>query len=315
MVRNFDNNQLCSFLNTIGIRTYIGSTGKIFPEKGIKPIEVLNAWLKWLRDKGAVFHFRHYMKDIRDKAVLLENKTGEFWYSFDTCVLALGGASWSKTGSDGQWSKILESKGIEVVPFQPANAGMNCDLKIPGGLYEGTVIKNILLRHHLTARKGEITITDYGIEGAPVYYCNRSFREYPEEPVYIDFKPQFDSNTIEQLLSASKNSSEGLRQLKLAKVAIEIIKAGLTKEEYTDLQILSEKIKNFPLSIHSLRPIEEAISTTGGISWKAVHSDLSLKKLPSVYVCGEMLDWDAPTGGYLLQGCFASGFHVGTYLT
>lgn len=311
-VRRFDNVQLVEWLQKIGIETYKGSTGKIFPVKGIKPIELLKAWLGWLQKQGAVFHYEHRMKDFTNESLLIENADGSQWLSFDLIVLALGGGSWSKTGSDAAWVKLFESKGIEIVPLQASNAGMNYDFHPSAEKFAGTVIKNIALSHGNLSRKGEITITEYGFEGATVYYLNGSFRQHPEEPVYIDFKPQWSETQVLERIRTAKNPSEGLKQLKLPKAAIWLIKNELSKADFIQPELLASKIKHFPLQMQSLRPMEEAISTSGGISWKALNEDLSLKKFPDVRVCGEMLDWDAPTGGYLLQACFASGFSAGT---
>lgn len=311
-VRRFDNAQLVEWLKKIGIETYKGSTGKIFPMKGTKPIQVLKAWLAWLERQGGVFNYEHRMTDFTSESLLIENAAGSQWLSFDLIVLALGGGSWSKTGSDAAWVKLFESKGIETVPLQASNAGMNYGFQSSPEKFAGTVIKNIALSHGNLSRKGEITITEYGFEGAPVYYLNGSFRKHPEEPVYIDFKPQWSEAQVLEIIRNAKNASEGLKQLKLSKAAIWLVKNALSKADFIQPELLASKIKHFSLHIQSLRPIEEAISTSGGVSWKAVNEDLSLKKFPHVRICGEMLDWDAPTGGYLLQACFATGFCAGT---
>ncbi len=309
-VRKFDSRQLVEWLKIIGIETYQGSTGKIFPAKGIKPIQVLKAWLGWLEKQGAVFHYEHHVADFSNEALLIRNKAGEQWQAFDRIVLALGGGSWSKTGSDGKWADLFESKGIEVIPLQPSNAGMNYtfqDAEIP----EGSVIKNISVSHGKLSRQGEITITEYGFEGGPIYYLNGSFREYPEMPICIDFKPQLELDRVKATIAKAKSPTEGLKALKLAKAAIWLLKNELTKADFIQPEILAEKVKQLPLQMESLRPMEEAISTSGGVSWDGLNTDLSLKKFPNVHLCGEMLDWDAPTGGYLLQACFASGFCAG----
>lgn len=310
-VRIFDNQQLVEWLKFIGIETYQGSTGKIFPVKGIKPIQVLQAWLDWLKKEGAVFHFEHRMIDFNNESLLIENGKEAQWIDFDKIILALGGGSWSKTGSDAQWVKLFATKQIEVEALQSSNAGMNCDLQLPTEL-EGSVIKNVVVSHKNSKRAGEITLTDYGLEGGPVYYLNHSFREDPEAPIEIDFKPQWEMDQIVQVLQQARNASEGLKKLKLSKGVIWLLKSKLTKEEFTSSEKLAGKIKCLPIHINSLRPIEEAISTSGGVSWKEVDENLSLKRFPNVSVCGEMLNWDAPTGGYLLQACFASGYVAGT---
>lgn len=310
-VRRFGNQDLVEWLREIGIETYRGSTGKIFPVKGIKPIQVLKAWLDWLENKGAVFHYGHRMIDFTNERIQIESSAGSSWLSFDLVVLALGGGSWSKTGSDAAWIALMQEKGIEVAPLQASNAGMNYDFRQSPGELAGSVIKNIALSHGTSSRKGEITLTEYGFEGAPVYYLNGSFRNAPELPVNIDLKPQWDLQRVKEVIGNAKNPSEGLKALKLSKAAVWLLKNELTKAIFTGKDDLAEHIKQFPLKIRSLRPVEEAISTSGGIAWEALNDDMGLKKFPNVRVCGEMLDWDAPTGGYLLQACFASGFCAG----
>ena len=310
-VRRFDNQQLVSWLQFIGIETYQGSTGKIFPVKGIKPIQVLKSWLDWLESKGTIFLYEHKMMDFTNESLLIENQQTQQWIHFDKIILALGGGSWSKTGSDAAWTTLFKSKSIEIVPLQASNAGMNFDFKQLPSELEGSIAKNVVVSHNEIQRAGEITFTAYGFEGSPIYFLNGSFRENPALPVYIDFKPQFTTDAVLETLQTSKNATEGLKKLKLAKAAIWLLKSELTKEEFIQPQILSQKIKSFAVQIHSLRPIEEAISTSGGVSWSEIDEDLSLKKFPNVSVCGEMLDWDAPTGGYLLQACFAGGYCAG----
>lgn len=311
-VRRFDNAQLVEWLQLIGIETYRGSTGKIFPVKGIKPIQVLKAWLDWLERQGAVFHFEHQVTDFSNDGLLIRNSDGEQWHSFDRIVLALGGGSWSKTGSDGKWVDLFASKNIPVVPLQSSNSGMNYAFKQQENIPEGQVIKNIVLSHGSLSRQGEITLTNYGFEGAASYYLNSSFREHPELPVYLDLKPQLDHKRVAETISSAKNPTEGLKLLKLPKAAIWLLKSELSKADFVQAEILAQAVKNLPLRMESLRPIEEAISTSGGVAWSASNADLSLKAFPNVRVCGEMLDWDAPTGGYLLQACFASGFCAGS---
>lgn len=310
-VKGFDNQQLVAWLQVIGIATYEGSTGKIFPVKGIKPIQVLQAWLNWLSHQGAVFHYEHRMLDFTNESLLLENKGIVVWQPFDRMILALGGGSWTKTGSDGTWMSLFASKEIVVNPLVSSNAGMNFNFKAPSAEMEGQVIKNVLVKHHLTERMGEITITNYGLEGGPVYYLNGSFREHPQLPIVIDLKPQWEIEKVQAVMAAAKNATEGLKKLKLSKAAIWLLKVELTKAAFTDPEVLSRQLKNLKLHVTGLRPMEEAISTSGGVSWEAVDAQLALKKYPNVSVCGEMLDWDAPTGGYLLQACFATGYFAG----
>lgn len=310
-VQKFDSQDLVKWLKIIGIETYEGSTGKIFPQKGIKPIEVLTAWLKWLSARGAQFHFESKLIDFNQNQICIQSKVEKVWLNFDGIVLALGGGSWSKTGSDGCWTDLFKAKNIELVPFDASNAGMNINFKVSPKEIAGEVLKNISVRHGNQCKLGEMTLTEYGLEGTAIYHLNAHFRSHADVPLKIDFKPQFDYEKVLEHLKTGKNPTVGLKSLKLSKAAIWLLKSALSKEDFLDLEKLAFQVKNFELQVDSLRPIDEAISTAGGVSWKALNEDFSLKNFPSVKVCGEMLDWDAPTGGYLLQACFASGFWVG----
>lgn len=310
-VRKFDNQQLVLFLDQIGIPTYVGSTGKIFPQKGIKPIEVLNAWISWLKSNGADFYFEHKCIDFTENQVCFSTSQGNQWMDFDYLIMALGGGSWSKTGSDGSWVSLFEAKSIRVETLVPSNAGMNFQFKNDPSLFEGHVIKNVVARMGTQEKKGEITLTNYGFEGAPIYHLNRAFRSNPMDPLIIDFKPQWPLERVIEILASAPNSSQGLRNLKLSKAAIWLLKSELSKADYLDLNRLATHVKSLPFQMHSLRSMDEAISTAGGIDWNELNSDFSLKKFQRIYACGEMLDWDAPTGGYLLQAAFATGYWVG----
>ena len=311
-VSEFDNEALISWLNLIGIETYIGSTGKIFPIKGIKPIDVLNAWLTWLKNNGADFHFEHKMLDFDSNSLLFHTNSIEKTISFDKIVFALGGGSWSKTGSDGAWIELFKSKNIDIVPLQSSNAGMNFRFHLPLEKMEGEILKNVVTSIGDFQKAGEVTLTNYGFEGAAIYHLNRAYRENPNLPLSIDLKPQWNVAHVLDCLKSTKNNTEGLKKMKLSKAAIFLLKSETEKEIFLNPESLAQKIKNLSLTIESLRPIDEAISTSGGVSWTELENDLSLKKFPNIKLCGEMLDWDAPTGGYLLQASIASGFCTGS---
>lgn len=311
MIRQYSPNNLVEWLSKIEVPTYVGSSGKIFPKKGIKPIEVLNAWMEWLISHGAKFYFENEMLDFEEGKIWMKSKASEEWLNFDRIVFALGGASWKVTGSDARWVDTFHQKGIKTTKLVSSNAGMNISFKNKLEAIAGTPIKNVLVTLGDDAKMGEITLTSYGLEGSPIYYLNPSYRNNSSNLLKVDFKPKTKTIKIVEVLKNSKNNSEGLKNLKLSKGAIWILKSEMTKEEFMDVEILAKRIKNFEMKIDSLRPIDEAISSAGGVCWSELKDNLSLKKYPSIYLCGEMLDWDAPTGGYLLQGCFATGFAVG----
>jgi len=310
MVQAFGVDDLVRFLSRIGIPTYIGSSGKIFPEPHIKPIDVLNAWLDYLKQSGATFHFDCRMADFDATTVKIMSGESIITIPYDKLVLALGGASWAKTGATGAWAALFREKGIDIIPFAASNAGFEIELPEAVTLFQGQPIKHIVCRLGDKEKYGEIVLTEYGFEGAPVFYLNGAFRKGAHQ-LLIDAKPGFEVGKIMAVLKQAKNTTEGLKQLKIAKPLIAYIKQVLKKEEFLDLPILGHFLKEIPFEVKALRPVEEAISTVGGLPFEEVNSNLSLKKYPNIHCCGEMLDWDAPTGGYLLQACFASGAWVG----
>jgi uncharacterized flavoprotein (TIGR03862 family) len=304
-VVSFDNNDFRNFLSKIGIETFVGSSGKIFPLKGIKPIEVLKAWQEYLIHLGATFKMGHFLNDFNEDELFFESKGTINAYKFDYYVFALGGNSWSITGSDGNWLNMFVEKGIECVKFESSNSGFELLNHDSLKEFAGKSIKNCKVFSDNDEKFGELVMTEYGIEGPPVYAINPYFRN--GHSIYIDFKPTMNIESIEQKLINARNSSEGLRDLKLPKVVIAWLKLSLNKVDFQNKRILSETIKKFELNVTNLRPIEEVISTIGGINMNSINDSFQLKKLTKAYGIGEMLDWDAPTGGYLIQGCVSSG--------
>lgn len=313
MVDAFDADELISFLDKIGIPTYTGSSGKIFPKPHIKPIDVLNAWLDLLRSKGAHFYFETELVDLDEQHIWLKHKEKVERISYYKLVLALGGASWSRTGSNGHWLSLFEAKGVKVKPFEASNAGFNIAWSEAMKAFQGMAIKHISCRLGSKEKYGEVVLTEYGLEGAPIFYLNGSYRS-GYSTLYIDAKPGFEARKIIQVLKGARHNSEGLKLLKIAKPLLTHIKEHLSREAFLDPELLADHIKNIPFSIDGSRPVEEAISTVGGLDLDALREDLALKEFSNIYCCGEMLDWDAPTGGYLLQACFASGVWVGQHL-
>lgn len=312
IIKRFTNDDLVSWLKEIGIETYVGSSGKIFPIKEIKPAMVLNTWLYHLKEQGVKFIYNASLEDFDDNQVFIKTASGIVSHTFDKLVLGLGAASWSKTGSDADWVSLFESKNICVVPFQASNAGVNCNLPIEFlKQFQGSVFKNVIVSHNSTKRMGEVLLTEYGVEGAPIYYLNPSIRQNSKEQIVIDFKPNHSLEEIKDVLSKSKNVSDGLKKLKLPNAFISWCKLYLSKEEFIDNEKIALTVKNFSIAVTSFRPIDEAISCWGGVSWNELDEDLRLKSFPSVHIAGEMVDWEAPTGGYLLQGAFAMGYVAG----
>ena len=316
---NFTNIDFRNWLDQIEIPTYIGSSKRVFPEKGIKPIEVLNAILKSLKKKGVIITYNHTFSDWDPKGnPIINNKT----IATDYTVFSLGGGSWKVTGSDGMWLDTFSKKGIKTKVFQASNCGYKIDWKSNFiQKHEGTPLKNIAISCNNIIQKGEAVITKFGLEGNAIYGLSPEIRAQlnaiSKATVFIDFKP---SLTLENILSKIKksifkNTTQILKkELKLSPSQIDLLKTYLSKESYLNIESLAKNIKKFPLELIETASIDEAISTVGGIDLNAISKNFELKKMPNQFCIGEMLDWDAPTGGYLLQASASIGVYLAKYL-
>lgn len=311
IVRNFDNQKVISWLADLGITTYVGSSGKVFPTKNFKPVQVLKAWLNHLESLGVTIHYAHRFVNFDDSFVYFNENDNEIKVRYSKLILAMGGGSWKKTGSDAKWIDVLTDKNIEITLLQPANSGYNTNPELQQ--LEGQYLKNIEVSFGENKKVGEIVFTKYGVEGSPIYYLNRFTRKHGFPlTVHFDLKPNLaESEILKGLQGPDNNISSVLKKkLKLSATAINLLKI-LDKESYTNAEKLASKIKQFPIEILGFSTIDEVISTSGGVSFSALNSKLELSGSPNVYCAGEMIDWEAPTGGYLLQACFSTGFCVG----
>ena len=322
IITAFPNKDLQSWLTSIGIETFTGSSKRIFPKEGTKPIEVLNAFLKVLEQKNVTIKTDHKWKGWKNKDLLFDMIMQPVTAKADIVVFALGGSSWKVTGSDGRWINYFAEKGIETVPFQPSNCAFAINWSHDFlAMAEGKSLKNISMSKGDKTILGEAVITKFGLEGGAVYALSGGIRAQlnskEEAEVFIDLKPQV---TLEQI--KEKFEERGDRSIKkllrdkmnFTDIQIELVKSVLSKAEFTDTNTLAERIKKLPLKIMAAAPIDEAISTVGGIALNEIDENFQLKKLPNHFAIGEMLDWDAPTGGYLLQGCFSMGHCLAKHL-
>lgn len=317
---NFTNDDLRTWLEEIGIPTFVGTSNRIYPTKGIKPIEVLHKILAILKEKK------------------VQIKTGDKWIGWsknnhlifdsgatvqaDYVVFALGGGSWKVTGSDGSWKDLFEDKEIKTNPFQASNCAFKIDWSSDFILKnEGKPLKNISITCDEKSQKGEVVLTRFGLEGNAIYALSpqiqNQLQDQKEAQVFIDLKPSFSLQKIKDRIQNSKEKkiSDTLRKvLKLSSTQTNFLKSQLTKDEFLDLNLLAQKIKKLPLAIIATAPIDEAISTTGGIDLDEINTFFELKKMENHFCIGEMLDWNAPTGGYLLQACFSMGWWLAKYL-
>lgn len=322
LLRAFDADALCQWINELGIETFTGSSGRVFPTD-MKAAPLLRAWLKRLRDSGVVIHTRHrWLGWDASGALRIASPQGEISVNPEATLLALGGGSWSRLGSDGAWMLPLEQRGVDLAPLQPSNCGFEVQAwsELMVSKFAGAPLKNIAIGlNDDIPRLGECVITATGIEGSLIYALSAPIREeinrYGAAVIHIDLLPGRPVDKLQAALSKPRGSRSMAKHLH-SQVGIDGVKAALLREltdaeTFADPALLARAIKALPLTLVKTRPLDEAISSAGGVRFEAMDERLMLKALPGVFCAGEMLDWEAPTGGYLLTGCFASGRAAG----
>lgn len=322
IISSFTNTDLRNWLTSIGIETFVGTSHRVFPIKGIKPIDVLNAILNELKKKNVQIKTNHLWKGWENDNLLFEKENKIIRVESGITIFCLGGCSWKVTGSDGTWTNYFAEKGIEIIPFQSSNCAYEVKWKSEfSALLSGKSLKNISIRCGTDERKGELVITKFGLEGGAIYALSPQIRKQINElgsaTIYIDLKPALTIEQIKDKLSARGNRS--IKKLLIDRLnfditQIELLKTLLSKDDFTYLADLAIKIKKLPITITALAPLDEAISSVGGISLNEIGNDFQFIKMSGNYCVGEMLDWDAPTGGYLLQGSLSMGFNLATFL-
>ncbi len=322
LLRAFDADALCRWIHELGIETFIGSSGRVFPTD-MKAAPLLRAWLKRLRDSGVVIHTRHrWLGWDENGALRIDSPEGEKTLNPDATLLALGGGSWSRLGSDGAWMLPLEQRGVGLAPLQPSNCGFEVQAwsEVMVSKFAGAPLKNIAIGlNDDVPRLGECVITATGIEGSLIYALSAPIREainvHGAATVHIDLLPGRPVDKLQAALSKPRGSRSMAKHLH-SQVGIDGVKAALLREltdaaTFADPALLARAIKALPLTLVKTRPLDEAISSAGGVTFEAMDERMMLKALPGVFCAGEMLDWEAPTGGYLLTACFASGRAAG----
>lgn len=321
-IKGFSNEDFRNYLKSIGIETYVGSSKRVFPLKEIKPIQVLNAFEKELKKNNVQIFFKHSWKGFtKNNELIFDNNGADKTIQSDITIFSLGGASWKVTGSDGTWLNLFKEKKIKVIDFEASNCAYKIEHKKHSKTFFGSALKNCVFTCGDTTKKGEAVLTAFGIEGSGIYPLSKEIRKQLQENkkaiLQIDLKPDLTEVEIKTRIENKGDYSikDALsKKVNLSDAQVELIKTYTTKEEYTDASALSKLIKNFALEITGSALIDEAISTVGGIDLKEIDANFELKKLPQHYCIGEMLNWDAPTGGYLLQACFSMAHHLATHL-
>ncbi|MBR0679177.1 TIGR03862 family flavoprotein [Roseomonas eburnea] len=315
-IRAFPPEALVAWCEALGQETFVGSSGRIFP-KAMKASPLLRAWMARLAALGVTLRPRHrWLGFAPDDALRFDAPAGEMLLRPRATVLALGGASWPRLGSDGTWPALLP--GCEVVPLRPANMGFAVAWSEHlRRRFAGTPLKRIAVSFAGITLRGEAMITEQGIEGGAIYALSAPLREaitaQGDATLFIDLRPDIDLPELARRLAprpAAVSLSNHLRRAGgLPPVAVALVQEALHGGAARD--DLAMLVKALPLRLTAPFPIARAISSAGGLAWSAVDDALMLKRHPGVFACGEMLDWEAPTGGYLLQACFATGRAAG----
>ena len=322
LLRNFNADALCEWIHGLGVETFVGSSGRVFPAD-MKAAPLLRAWLKRLRESGVTIHTRHrWLGWDADNTLRIAHPDGESSVKADAVLLALGGASWSRLGSDGAWVPWLEQRGVGVAALQASNCGFEVTQwsELLRSKFAGAPLKNVGMgMQGQVPRLGECVLTATGVEGSLIYALSAQIREQINQSgsstVLIDLLPGKSAAAIQKALEKPRGSRSMSKHLH-SQLGIDGVKAALLRElapreAFDNPALLSQALKALPLTLVKARPLDEAISTAGGVTFQAMDENLMLKQLPGVFCAGEMLDWEAPTGGYLLTACFASGRAAG----
>jgi len=309
-----------AWIHGLGIDTFVGTSGRVFPAD-MKAAPLLRAWLHRLRESGVRFHMRHRWLGWEGEALRFATLEGEQRVQCDAVILALGGASWARLGSDGAWVPLLEARRVAVAPLAPANCGFDVDWSAHfSGKHAGAPLTTVAIEYEgrdgvRARRQGQFVVTATGIEGSLVYALSSVLRDQiaarGTATIWLDLAPDHDAARVLAEVARPRGARSMSSHLQ-SRLGIKGVKAGLLREclaqaDYMDEALLAGAIKALPLVLRRPRPIDEAISSAGGVRFEAMDDNGMLRALPGVSVAGEMVDWEAPTGGYLLTACFASG--------
>ena len=316
----FGPNEIRQWAHGLGSETYIGSSGRVFP-KEMNAAPLLKAWLEKLEASGLQIYPRHkWMGWEKNGSLLFETPDGDIKLQANAVILALGGGSRPELGSDGRWIPYLEEHQVEIAPLKPANCGFDVQWTPHfRDKFQGKPVKTVAITFKGQRKVGEFIITENGVEGSLIYAISAQVRDEIEGSgqaiLELDLTPDWTEAKVTEKLSRPRGSHSFSKYLKRT-LNISGVKSGLLwefvdKDTFSDPARLASAIKSLPIPLISPRPLEEAISSAGGVTFESVDEHLMLRNLPGVFCAGEMLDWEAPTGGYLLTACFASGYSAG----
>ncbi len=313
-IAEFGPEDLRAWAADLGVETFAATTGRVYP-RSMKGAPLLRAWVRRLRERGVTFAVRHRWSGFAAEGLRFATPSGERLVTPTATVLALGGGSWPETGSDAAWIAPLAAVGVRVEPLAAANCGWEADWPEAVRAWAGTPLKNLAVTAGAQRAAGELLLTDYGLEGGVIYAVGAALRAMAEPEMRVDFKPAVEAATLVRRFGAvprgrveAELAVEAARRWRLGPA----VAALLAASGGGDVAGLAVRVKNFPVRLRGPRPLAEAISSAGGVAWDEVDAGtLMLRRQPGVFLAGEMLDWEAPTGGYLLHGCFVTGALAG----
>ena len=306
ILQRFPPHQLKMWFEKLGVATYVGTSGRVFP-RSLRAPEILERWLERLYELGCDIRLGYQFRQLLgDRSLEVVFQKGQEFTSVNAAavVFALGGASWPQTGSDAQWTQEFANMGIRINPFYPSNVGWEYKWS-PEFLSaaEGKPLKNLAVTCAGHRVRGELLITKYGLEGGALYQLGRDLRS--DSCIEIDFKPDLTDEELQRKWRNGDSLHDAVaKNWRLSPAAIALIEETMKP---TDAKSFLVALRRCTLRLNQPRPIDEAISSAGGIDWSELDDQLMLRRYPGVFCAGEMIDWDAPTGGYLLQGCYATG--------
>ncbi|QBE66206.1 TIGR03862 family flavoprotein [Pseudoduganella lutea] len=323
MLDAFGPDAVRAWVHGLGIETFVGTSGRVFPTE-MKAAPLLRAWLHRLREAGVQLHQRHRWTGWVDDALRFETPAGELLVQADATILALGGASWARLGSDGAWLPLLASRGIDVAPLRPSNCGFDVGWSpLFAQRYAGQPLTTVAATWtdgagQRVRKQGQFVVTATGVEGSLIYALSAPVRDQiaaqGSAVILLDLLPDLPAERVLAEVTRPRGSRSMSSHLQ-GRLGIKGVKAGLlheclSKQAYADPEALARALKALPVTLRAPRPIDEAISSAGGVAFEALESTM-LRSMPGVFVAGEMVDWEAPTGGYLLTACLASGVAAG----
>jgi uncharacterized flavoprotein (TIGR03862 family) len=320
LLKKFGPVELRAWVHGLGLETFVGTSGRVFPA-GMKASPLLRAWLKRLDAAGVKFHVRHkWVGWNEDGSLKLLSPAGPKNIKPEAVILALGGGSWSRLGSSGEWVPWLKPAGVEVESLRPSNCGFDAAWsQYFREKYEGRPIKSVILSFGEFRQQGEFIVTKEGVEGSLIYAASAAIRDEIEAKgkamIELDMAPDRSVEWLVEKIYKPRGSRSMASHLERT-LGIKGVKAGLLrefvpKEDFANPEKLAQVIKHLQIPLLTPRPLDEAISSAGGVTFESLDEHLMLRARPGVFCAGEMLDWEAPTGGYLLTACFSSGYAAG----